>query len=178
MNNSIEQAAEQYADLVHLSDIVWMSDEEKMEYLKNHPDGLFDLWTESKAAFIKGYNSANKSPEAEKYWREKIGAQKTNNWIGFREAARLNAESKMPDNWDRQDVILIAAFYNHYIEYMFNYFSSKLASGGDKEDAVALLEWVHKKGFCCLDNEWYLPPNYDTQYNHEQLHSLYLNSKM
>lgn len=34
------------------------------------------------------------------------------------EAARVFAESKMPENWDRKDGLNISVFYNHMLKFI------------------------------------------------------------
>jgi hypothetical protein len=36
----------------------------------------------------------------------------------IKELARLYAESKMRENWDRKDEVDIAVFYNHMVDYL------------------------------------------------------------
>jgi hypothetical protein len=36
-------------------------------------------------------------------------------------------------------------------------------------------EWVHKKGWCCLEDQWYLAPDYDNKYSHADLFTQFLN---
>ena len=48
--------------------------------------------------------------------------------VDNRESARLFAESKMPENWDRKDDYQVAIFYEHFYEFLMQKAMEEYAS--------------------------------------------------
>jgi hypothetical protein len=64
----------------------------------------------------------------------------------LKEQARLFAESQMPEGWNRKDHILVAAFYNEYIAYLFKF----IQPPSPKQDSItkqeiSSLRWLLNK---------------------------------
>jgi len=56
----------------------------------------------------------------------------------LKEQARLFAESKMTDNWDRKDHIMIGVFYKHFVDYIFAQFTQQV----EVRDMLTESEWL------------------------------------
>ena len=54
----VEELAVAYADKIHLCDIDWNSDSEKMDYLIKHPSQLNELYKMTIEAFKAGYSTS------------------------------------------------------------------------------------------------------------------------
>jgi len=91
------------------------------------------------------------------------------------EQAGIYAESQMPQDWDRNDMINMGEFYNHLVKNIF----SQLPQFKDGKEAVEFAEWIMEKDYWSEHDSklWAGDDIINSQLTTQQLYQLFLNTK-